>query len=210
MWIQSLDQEDPLEKGMATHSSILAWRILQTEEPGRYSPWVHKELDMTERLTPGYSTSCQKPMLRWGFFCKWPVKETLPGQARERAGEIGWGRGRRQVRASDPAGELWRVNNASELFPLSVIELSFQTPPSISYWWRLALRQEGQKLLGISDSLPTWEKSTIAWGQSSKNSQVEAVGRQNSHQTWLKESKGFWQRITGVPLTLNTIRMFPP
>ena len=27
-WIQSLDQEDPLEKGMATHSSILAWRIL--------------------------------------------------------------------------------------------------------------------------------------------------------------------------------------
>ena len=37
MWetqVQSLDQEDPLEKGMATHSSILAWRILWTEEPG--------------------------------------------------------------------------------------------------------------------------------------------------------------------------------
>ena len=32
--VQSLDQEDPLEKGMATHSSILAWRISQTEEPG--------------------------------------------------------------------------------------------------------------------------------------------------------------------------------
>ena len=32
---QSLDQEDPLEKGMATHSSILAWRIPWTEEPGR-------------------------------------------------------------------------------------------------------------------------------------------------------------------------------
>ena len=31
-WIQSLGQEDPLEKGMATHSSILAWRITQTEE----------------------------------------------------------------------------------------------------------------------------------------------------------------------------------
>ena len=31
---QSLDREDPLEKGMATHSSILAWRILWTEEPG--------------------------------------------------------------------------------------------------------------------------------------------------------------------------------
>ena len=33
-WVQSLGQEDPLEKGMATHSSILAWRIRWTEEPG--------------------------------------------------------------------------------------------------------------------------------------------------------------------------------
>ena len=33
--VQSLGQEDPLEEGMATHSSILAWRIPQTEEPGR-------------------------------------------------------------------------------------------------------------------------------------------------------------------------------
>ena len=33
-WVQSLGQEDPLEKEMATHSSILAWRILWTEEPG--------------------------------------------------------------------------------------------------------------------------------------------------------------------------------
>ena len=33
-WVRSLDQENPLEKGMATHSSILAWRIPQTEEPG--------------------------------------------------------------------------------------------------------------------------------------------------------------------------------
>ena len=34
-WVQFLGQEDPLEKGMATHSSILAWRIPWTEEPGR-------------------------------------------------------------------------------------------------------------------------------------------------------------------------------
>ena len=33
--VQSLGQEEPLEKGMATHSSILAWRISRTEEPGR-------------------------------------------------------------------------------------------------------------------------------------------------------------------------------
>ena len=35
IWVLSLDQDDPLEKGMATHSSVLAWRIPWTEEPGR-------------------------------------------------------------------------------------------------------------------------------------------------------------------------------
>ena len=35
MWVQSLGQEDSLEESMATHSSILAWRIPWTEEPGR-------------------------------------------------------------------------------------------------------------------------------------------------------------------------------
>ena len=34
-WVQSLGQEDPLEKEMATHSSILAWKIPWLEEPGR-------------------------------------------------------------------------------------------------------------------------------------------------------------------------------
>ena len=34
IWVRSLVQEDPLEKGVATHSSILAWRIPWTEEPG--------------------------------------------------------------------------------------------------------------------------------------------------------------------------------
>ena len=52
-WVYSLGQEDHLEKEMATHSSIFAWRIPWTEGPGSYSPWDHKELDMTERL---YST----------------------------------------------------------------------------------------------------------------------------------------------------------
>ena len=35
MWVQSLGQEDPLEEEMATHSSILSWKIPWTEEPGR-------------------------------------------------------------------------------------------------------------------------------------------------------------------------------
>ena len=47
--VQSLGQEDPLEKGMATQSSILAWRIPWREDPG--SPWDCKELGMTERVT---------------------------------------------------------------------------------------------------------------------------------------------------------------
>ena len=37
-WVPSLDQEDPLEKEMATHSSILSWKIPWTEEPAGYSP----------------------------------------------------------------------------------------------------------------------------------------------------------------------------
>ena len=50
-WFQSLGQEDPLEKGMAAHSSILAWRIPGREEPGSYGVGGCKESDMTERLT---------------------------------------------------------------------------------------------------------------------------------------------------------------
>ena len=44
-WVRSLGPEDPLEKEMATHSSILAWRILWTEEPGGllHSPQGRKE-----------------------------------------------------------------------------------------------------------------------------------------------------------------------
>ena len=49
-WVQSLGWEDPLEKGMATHSSILAREIPWTEGLGRHSPWGPKELDSTERL----------------------------------------------------------------------------------------------------------------------------------------------------------------
>ena len=46
-WVRSLGQEDPLEKGMATQSSILAWRIPWTED----SPWGCKVSDTTEWLT---------------------------------------------------------------------------------------------------------------------------------------------------------------
>ena len=51
MWeirVQSLGWEDPLEKGMATHSSILAWEIPWTEETGRLQSMGSKESDTTE------------------------------------------------------------------------------------------------------------------------------------------------------------------
>ena len=47
-WVQSLGQEDPLEKEMATHSSILAWRIPWTQEPGGLQSMRSQESDMTE------------------------------------------------------------------------------------------------------------------------------------------------------------------
>ena len=49
-WVQSLGWEDPLEKEMATHSSILAWRIPWMEELGGLQSTGHKESDTTERL----------------------------------------------------------------------------------------------------------------------------------------------------------------
>ena len=62
MWIRSLGQQDPLEDGMATHSSILVWRILWTEESGGlqlyeqrslvgYSPQGRKESDRHMHIT---------------------------------------------------------------------------------------------------------------------------------------------------------------
>ena len=46
--VQSLGQEDPLEEEMATHSSIFAWEIPWTEEPGWSQSMGHKESDTTE------------------------------------------------------------------------------------------------------------------------------------------------------------------
>ena len=49
-WVQSLGREDPLEKDMAIHSRILAWKIPWTENLVGYSPPGRKESDTTERL----------------------------------------------------------------------------------------------------------------------------------------------------------------
>ena len=49
--MRSLGQEDPLEEGMATHFSILAWRIPMDRGAWPASLWDHKDLDMTEQLS---------------------------------------------------------------------------------------------------------------------------------------------------------------
>ena len=50
-WVQFLGWENPLEKEMATHSGILAWKIPWTEEPGGgYSVWDCKGLDITDQI----------------------------------------------------------------------------------------------------------------------------------------------------------------
>ena len=69
--VRSVGQEDPLEKGMApaTYSSILAWRIPWTEEPGGLQSMGCKELDTTEQLTlwrflggsDGKESACRNP-----------------------------------------------------------------------------------------------------------------------------------------------------
>ena len=70
-WVQALGWEDPLEKDMATHSSIFAWRIPGTEEPG-YSPWDHKELDTTVTNTFFF------------FFFKFKLEPIIQSEARKK------------------------------------------------------------------------------------------------------------------------------
>ena len=72
MQVQSLGREDPLEKGMATHCSVLAWRIPWPEEPGRlqsmggqrslagYSPWGHKGRTLLRTHTQQQVKACTK------------------------------------------------------------------------------------------------------------------------------------------------------
>ena len=45
---QSLGQEDTLKEEMAIHSSVLAWKISWTEEPGGYSPWDHRKTQLSD------------------------------------------------------------------------------------------------------------------------------------------------------------------
>ena len=84
-WVQSLGWEDPLEKGMASHSSILAWRIPMDREPWWAtgdttppgSPRGHKESDATEQLTFSHEINALTPV---GLPTRGEISDThLPG-----------------------------------------------------------------------------------------------------------------------------------
>ena len=67
---------------MATHSSILAWRISWTEKPVGYSPWCHKELDRTEHLTFSLSfslTNLKAELETKVSVCHWTCVKLSPG-----------------------------------------------------------------------------------------------------------------------------------
>ena len=61
MQVRSLNWDDPLEKGIATHSRILAWIIPWTEGPGRLQSMGYKESDTTERLSTQFKNQ------HWGL-----------------------------------------------------------------------------------------------------------------------------------------------
>ena len=66
MWVRSLGQEDPLEEGMATHSSILARKIPWTEEPGRLWPIgldTTKHVHSTPKASEKFLQSSQQCLL---------------------------------------------------------------------------------------------------------------------------------------------------
>ena len=90
VWVKSLGQEDPLEEGMATHSSILAWRIPWTEEPGGlhsiglqrvgydWSNLAHTHYSLVKKIRSDRLSPCK--CLCWTTILKVPPpKPTLPG-----------------------------------------------------------------------------------------------------------------------------------
>ena len=79
MWVRSVHQEDPLEKSMATHSSILAWRIPWTEEPDRLQFMGSQRVRhnfMTEQQQRGKREKYEEGMFKESglllfLFCLW-------------------------------------------------------------------------------------------------------------------------------------------
>ena len=136
--VQSLNQVDPLEKGMATHSSILAWRIPWTEEPGKlqFSSVQFSHLVMSDSVTP------------WTAAPSFPVFPQLPGLAN-----------------SCPLSLWCHPSTSSSFVPFSSCPQSF---PSSESFQMSQLSTWGSQSIGVSASasfLPmnTQDCSPLGW-----------------------------------------------
>ena len=65
IWVRYLGLEDPLEKEMATHSSILTWKTPWTDSLAGYNPWNHKELDKIYQLNNNKEITLEE----YSFMC---------------------------------------------------------------------------------------------------------------------------------------------
>ena len=101
-WVQCLSQEDPLEKGMATHCRILAWRIPRTEEPGRLQSMGSQESDTTERLTLPFFHFQSAQYLE----CNWIIPKQHP-----RPQSVGKLSSMKSIPSAKKVGNHWKVTS---------------------------------------------------------------------------------------------------
>ena len=78
IWVRALGREDPLEKEMATHSSIHAWEILWTEESGGLVHGITKEWDTTEQLNNNNTTTTIIQKAKIAFWRSLIIVQCMP------------------------------------------------------------------------------------------------------------------------------------
>ena len=103
-WVQSLGREDPLEKEMATHSSILAWRIPWTKEPGGQQSMGSQDLDMTRQSLVAQMVK-RLPTMRETLVQSLGWEDPLEKEMAPLSSILGWKtHGQRSLEGSSPWG----------------------------------------------------------------------------------------------------------
>ena len=112
-WVQSLSRVDSLEKGMATHSSILAWRIPWTEEPGGLQSMGSQSWTQLKQL----STHIKSRLFGWGVS---GVSDHQVGVLSDNAANTQqWSEGRREMQSSVKIPSRWPLHENLERRPWS-------------------------------------------------------------------------------------------
>ena len=132
-WVRSLGWEDPLVKEVATHSSILAWRVPWTEEPGRLQFTGSKEFYMTEQLTLHYYygwawSSWWRRSSEWGSDTGMYIMVEEPHFALIRQGRC----------------TLWSIHNLGALFEKKEYKIKYVSRTQNKYLFRT--RKEIQEM----------------------------------------------------------------